>query len=218
MSVFSTICVLLVKGKIVISVISFLLGRFCTQPWWSNTCFHFIPPELLVLLMVPIRMECTRLWTYLYRYEPDAPCWRRQMETFSALLALCAVNSPHKCQWRGALMFSLICAWTNGCANNRDAGDLRKPRAHYDATVMLSTSGVCVCESQTGVNADSFGNFKHKVSLKLRPRRVFWAVTCLFNCENVEVKSRETILSVRLCINVLIIFAFVNFVYVSGYG
>ena len=42
--------------------------------------------------------------------------WRHQMETFSALLALCAgnspvpVNSPHKDQWRGAVMFSLICA------------------------------------------------------------------------------------------------------------
>ena len=44
------------------------------------------------------------------------PWWRHQMETFSALLALCAgnspvpVNSPHKGQWRGALMFSLISA------------------------------------------------------------------------------------------------------------
>ena len=27
------------------------------------------------------------------------------------------VNSPHKGQWRGALMFPLICAWTNGWAN-----------------------------------------------------------------------------------------------------
>ena len=34
------------------------------------------------------------------------------------------VNSPHKGQWRGALMFSLICAWTNGWINHRDAGDL----------------------------------------------------------------------------------------------
>ena len=39
------------------------------------------------------------------------------METFSALLALCAGNSPvtgdspHKDQWRWALMFSLICTW-----------------------------------------------------------------------------------------------------------
>ena len=37
--------------------------------------------------------------------------WRHQMETFSALLALCGgnhqspVDSPHKGQWRGALMF-----------------------------------------------------------------------------------------------------------------
>ena len=41
-----------------------------------------------------------------------------------------------KGQWRGALMFSLICAWTNGWAINRDTGDLRRHRAHYDATVL----------------------------------------------------------------------------------
>ena len=42
------------------------------------------------------------------------------------------VDSPHKGQWRGALMFSLISAWTNGWLNNRNAGDLRRHRAHYD--------------------------------------------------------------------------------------
>ena len=31
------------------------------------------------------------------------------------------VNSPHKGRWRGALMFSLICAWINGWVNNYDA-------------------------------------------------------------------------------------------------
>ena len=36
------------------------------------------------------------------------------------------VNSPHKGQWRGALMFSLICLWINGWVNNREAGDLRR--------------------------------------------------------------------------------------------
>ena len=46
------------------------------------------------------------------------------------------VNSPHKGQWRGALMFSLICVWINGWVNNREAGDLRRYRAHYDITVM----------------------------------------------------------------------------------
>ena len=70
--------------------------------------------------------------------------WRHQMETFSALLAICAgnspapVNSPHKRQWRGALMLSLICARINGWVNNREAGDLRRYRAHYDVSVMKS--------------------------------------------------------------------------------
>ena len=50
------------------------------------------------------------------------------MKTFSALLAYCArnyrslVNPPYKGQWRGALLFSLICAgWTNDWVNCRDA-------------------------------------------------------------------------------------------------
>ena len=81
--------------------------------------------------------------------------WRHQIETFSALLALCegnplvisesidrsTVDFPYKGQWRGALMFSLICARTNGWANNRNSGDLRRLRAHYDVTVM----GICRC-------------------------------------------------------------------------
>ena len=46
------------------------------------------------------------------------------------------VNSPHKGQWRGALMFSLICVWINGWVNNREAGDLRRNQAHYDVIVM----------------------------------------------------------------------------------
>ena len=45
--------------------------------------------------------------------------------------------------WGGALMFSLICIWTNGWANNRDAGDLRCHCAHYDVTVMLTASIHC---------------------------------------------------------------------------
>ena len=49
------------------------------------------------------------------------------------------VNSPHKGQWRGALMFSLICAWTKGWVNNRNACNLRRHHAHYDVTVMWST-------------------------------------------------------------------------------
>ena len=32
-------------------------------------------------------------------------------------------------------MFFSICAWPNGWANTRDAGDLRRNRAHYDVIV-----------------------------------------------------------------------------------
>ena len=37
-------------------------------------------------------------------------------------------------------MFSLICAWLNGWINKREAGDLRRHRAHYDVIVM----GICL--------------------------------------------------------------------------
>ena len=79
--------------------------------------------------------------------------WRHQMETFSALLAICAGNSPasgkspHKGQWRGALMFSLICAWINGWGNNDEGGDLRRHRAHYDVIVMMRRFDACLVVS-----------------------------------------------------------------------
>ena len=47
------------------------------------------------------------------------------------------VVSPNEGQWRRALMLSLICAWSNGWANNRNAGDLRRHRARYDVIVMI---------------------------------------------------------------------------------
>ena len=74
------------------------------------------------------------------------------------------VNSPHKGQWRRALMFSFICVWINGWINNREAGDLRRHRVHYDVIVM-STSPcdhhswhrfrkVTMSASSAGVNFD----------------------------------------------------------------
>ena len=45
-------------------------------------------------------------------------------------------RSPHKGQWRGALMFSLICVWINDWVNNSEAGDLRRNLAHCDVIVI----------------------------------------------------------------------------------
>ena len=70
------------------------------------------------------------------------PWWRHQMETFPRYwpfvqgIHRSPVNSPHKGQWRGALGFSLICAWIDGWVNNREGGDLRRHRSHYDVIVM----------------------------------------------------------------------------------
>ena len=64
-------------------------------------------------------------WKHFLRYWPFV--WGIHRST---------ANSPHKGQWRGALIFSLICVWINGWVNNREAGDLRRHRAHYDVIVM----------------------------------------------------------------------------------
>ena len=80
------------------------------------------------------------------------------METFSALWAFCAGNSPvtgefpHEGQWRGALVFSLICARINGWVNNREAGDLRRHQAHYDVIVMTESQS-CGCSTISGYGA-----------------------------------------------------------------
>ena len=77
------------------------------------------------------------------KQSSQGPWWRHQIDgKKSALLALRAgtspvtVNSPHKGQWRGASIFSLIYAWINGWVNNREAGDLGRHPAHYDGTIM----------------------------------------------------------------------------------
>ena len=66
------------------------------------------------------------------------------METISALLAIYAgnspvpVNSPHKGQSRGALIFTLICPGQSGWVTNRKAVDLRRYRAHDDVIVIIT--------------------------------------------------------------------------------
>ena len=89
-------------------------------------------PAATLVTCLWVRMVKTACAPYPYAW------WRHQMEIFSTLLALCTwpfvwspVNSPHKGQWRGTLMFSLICAGTYGWINNHEAGDLRRHRGHY---------------------------------------------------------------------------------------
>ena len=69
------------------------------------------------------------------------------------------VNSPHKGQWPWALMFSLICTWINGSINNRETGDLRRHRAHYDI-VMQQCQTIVMIRGHWIVIRSRFGQHK----------------------------------------------------------
>ena len=82
------------------------------------------------------------LLCHWHQWTPEITWWRHQMETLSALLDLCAGNSPVNGEFplqrpiTRSFDVSLICAWINGWVNNCEAGDLRRHRAHYDVIVM----------------------------------------------------------------------------------
>ena len=86
---------------------------------------HTLEPQFFLLIRIWIVHDDVIKWQHFPRYWPFVRGIHRS-----------PVNSPHKGHWRGALMFSLICVWINGWLNNREAGDLRRYRAHCDVTVM----------------------------------------------------------------------------------
>ena len=99
------------------------MGTICSHVMWRTTrsC------SLITCRyeMLPRIHDDVIKWKHFPRYWPFVRGIHRS-----------PVNSPHKGQWRGALMFSLICSWMNAWVNNSEAGDLRRHRAHYDVIVM----------------------------------------------------------------------------------
>ena len=83
-----------------------------------------IPPSLLSF--------CIEYHVILNVIHGDVIKWK-----LFGVLAFCAGNSPvtdefpAKGQWRGALIFSLICVWNNSGVDNGDAGDLRRSLWRY---------------------------------------------------------------------------------------
>ena len=88
-------------------------------------------------LMQCHRGGCVETWRK-NALDDDVIKWKHfpRYWTFVRGIHRSPVNSPHKGQWRGALMFSLIGDWINGWVNNREAGDLRRHCAHYGVIVM----------------------------------------------------------------------------------
>ena len=97
------------KASIIISLLGFTSHRTVT---WTPT-----------LLSCWIYHDDVIKWKHFLRYWPFV--WGIH-------------RSPHKGQWRGALVFSLICAWKTRWVNNGQAGDLRRYCVHYDVIVMFS--------------------------------------------------------------------------------
>ena len=90
------------------------------------------------------------------------PWWRHQMETFSVSLAIFAANSPVNGEFpaQRPVTRSLIRAWINGSVNNREAGDLRRHRAHYNVIVMnclvITRFDCCWLAWDKGLTIDSY--------------------------------------------------------------
>ena len=93
-------------------------------------CFSYIAAAMATskssLGVVRVNHDDVIKWKHFPRYWPFVRGIHRS-----------PLNSPHKGQWRGPLMFSLICVWINRWVNNREAGDWRRHRAHYDVIVMM---------------------------------------------------------------------------------
>ena len=85
-------------------------------------------------------------------WMPQYPCGKNMMTSSNGIIfrvigPLCGeftgkpVISPHKGQWRGALVFSLICDWINGWVKNCEAGDIRRHQTYYDVIVIIKDIG-----------------------------------------------------------------------------
>ena len=110
--------------------------RFARSQWemtlLCNDVSHWLVASLKLALHSYVHHDDVIKWRHFPRYWPFVRGIHRS-----------PVNSPHKGQWRGALMFSLTCTWINGCVNNCEAGDLRCHRAHYDVIVMMESPNLC---------------------------------------------------------------------------
>ena len=106
---------------------SYYYGRmYMRKNWNSPGRYHHIPHRQQWGTRRFIFHDDVIKWKHFTRYWPFVRGIHRS-----------PVNSPHKGQWRGALIYYLICVWINGWVNNREADDLRRYCAHYDGIVMF---------------------------------------------------------------------------------
>ena len=113
--------------------------------------------DLVIIMHAPMAFTTPDMsfWLFTHTFQRyvtgnRSPWWRHQMETFSALLAICAGNSPvigeFPAQRPVTLSFHVFFDLINDWVKNRKAGGLRRHRAHYEVIVMRKIFFVaCAC-------------------------------------------------------------------------
>ena len=115
-------------------------SHYTFAPSWVQTAAFAVVTSISNLVETSKLVVISYAWVHpdSQRNHDDVMKWKHfpRYWPFVRGIHRSPVNSPHKDQWRAALMFSLICIWINGWVNYREAGDLRRHRAHYDVIVM----------------------------------------------------------------------------------
>ena len=145
---------------------------------WSHSprgCFltnfkSVISKHLLRINLVTTFCEFALRWTPFMKSHDEGIKWKHFPRYWPSVWGIhrWTMNSPHKGQWRGALLdmcmnkwlskqsrrwwvgltkasdaglwyFLWSAPWINGWVDNREAGDLRRHRTHYDVNVMVNT-------------------------------------------------------------------------------
>ena len=127
--------------------VGFLLNAYTI--WYFETCSHIYEIYDKISIRSLEQQNMTLKSAQKSHTHDDVIKWRRSPRYWPFVRGIhrSPVNTPHKGQWRGTLMFSLICAWINGWINNHEAGDLRRHRGHCDVIVMCN--GVLAFPGQT---------------------------------------------------------------------
>ena len=143
--------------------------------------WYFRAPVVAQCSVESFENKCDRLqewWTFMMTSSHDDIIkWKHFPRHWPFVRGIhrSPVNSLHKGQWRGALMVSLNCAWTNGWGNNRDTSDLRHHHAHYDITVMSQWQG-CLCFWWSMItDVISSGNGLFPVNTKALPEQILYS-------------------------------------------
>ena len=135
-------------------------------------CFHLTSAKMHSQYYCEMNQIRQSIQTAHVQHHDDVIIWKHfpRYWLFVRGIHQSPAISPHKGQWRGALMFSWIYARINGWVNNREAGDMRRHQAHCD--VIIITIAFC-CISM------SYHDFDTSIRLFIWSHKYFSVCICI---------------------------------------